>query len=104
MKLAVQMNCHLSNYLKSYHDARASLSLASYISNRRDNMLALHKEDLEILQANPLSAHKLSESTSKLDRLFKSDCRIRRLESEDGSFLIRTVCPLEVTFPVTRNC
>src|SRR4051812_11175562 len=104
MQLAVQMNCHLSNYLKSYHDARASLSLAPYTSSRGDNILALHKEDLEILQANPLGAHKLSESISKLDRLFKSNCRIRRLKSEDGSFLIRTICPLVVTFHVTRNC
>src|SRR5207249_4710919 len=98
-----QMNCHPLDYLKSYHYARARFTAAARLSNAYSNKCALYKEDLEILQANPLNDGQLTESISKLDRLFKSNCRIRRSKPSDGSFLVLTVCPLKGTFSVTNN-
>src|ERR1041384_2851087 len=104
MQLALQMNCQCAHHLKSYRDSpigSAFIKTSSMIRKRR----IAHPVDLhEILMPNTLLISTLSKSTSKLDRSFKSSCRIRRSRGQNGSLWIRTVCPLQETGSPTKYC
>src|SRR5215467_5674451 len=104
MHLALQINCQCLHHLKSYERIPIGLAFVKtpFIFRK---CRGAHLMDLyEISMPNALLISNLSKSTTKVDRLFKSNCPIRRSVEQNGSHRILTVCPLQETVSDSTYC
>src|SRR5215467_3099662 len=104
MHLALQISCQRLHQLESYETSLISPAFIKTSFTFRKCQGA-HLMDLyEISVPNVLLISNLSKSTTKVDRLFKSSCRIRRSAGQNGSHRILTVCPLQETVSDSAYC